>query len=181
MFFPPILECLQDSEEPPFTRETIERLELELRLKFPSQYAEFLLAFNGGYFHRTVSFYLPVPTEWVNQINLRFFYGEPEDHVTPQGLSWYADVLSGRIPDGCLAIANCDSSDVVLLTVAGDRAAYGSVWFLDSVEMTSGTNVHYVADSFNEFLSMLFLELEESEECETIAIFQAIERGNLRA
>jgi hypothetical protein len=59
----PVLELLQDSEDPPLTPERLHALEAELGLRFPADYAGFLLQHNGGHFRLDVSFYLPKPTK----------------------------------------------------------------------------------------------------------------------
>jgi hypothetical protein len=64
MYSLPILELLQDSFDPPLTRERLARLEIELNVKFSQEYEDFLLQFNGGYFHRPVMFYVPNSDRW---------------------------------------------------------------------------------------------------------------------
>ncbi|MBI2823392.1 MAG: SMI1/KNR4 family protein, partial [Planctomycetia bacterium] len=59
----PVRELLQDSYDPPLTPASLEELEIELGVRFPKEYADFLLEFNGGYFHRSVIFDLPNPTK----------------------------------------------------------------------------------------------------------------------
>ena len=64
-------------------------------------------------------------------------------------------LLEGRIPDDCLPIAHC-GGDLILLTGGRIRRAIsaksGSGIEADEME---GDNIHWVADSFAEFLSML--------------------------
>jgi ankyrin repeat protein len=92
-------------------------------------------------------------------------------------------MYKGRIPDDCLAIADGSGSDLVLLQIAGPKAEFGKVWFWDGVYEIEGNNIHWVADSFAEFLSMLQHDIanDDRDERETIPVFQAIERGNRRA
>ena len=182
MYSLPILELFQDSYDPPLTPKGLEELEIELGVRFPKGYAEFLLQFNGGDFHRPVMFYLPNPTKWIDGVGVNSFFGDPSDRVTNQGLSWYAQTLEGRIPDDTLAIAHCNSLDLVLLKVAGPKSEFGKVWFWDGVDEGEGDNIHWLGDSFNEFLSMLQYDTDyDDEQQETIPVFQAVERGNLRA
>jgi ankyrin repeat protein len=178
----PILELLQDSDDPPATPESLEELELELGVRFPKEYADFLLQFNGGYFHRPVMFYLPNPTKWIDEVSVDSFFGDPADRDIGDGIPAFARLLAERIPDDSLPIAHC-GGDIILLTVAGPQADIGKVWFWDEADQLEGNNIHWVADSFAEFLSMLQYDTtyDDEEERETIPIFQAIERGNLRA
>jgi ankyrin repeat protein len=182
MYTLPILELLQDSDDPPATPESLEELELELGVRFPKEYADFLLQFNGGYFHRPVMFYLPNPTQWIDEVSVDSFFGDPVDRDIGDGIATFARLLEGSIPDDSLPIAHC-GGDIVLLTVAGPQADFGKVWFWDEADQLEGDNIHWVADSFVEFLSMLQYDLKNDveEERETIPIFQAIERNNLRA
>ena len=91
----------------------------------------------------------------------------------------YARLLDERIPDDCLAIADC-GSDIILLQVAGPESDFGKVWFWDAVDEGEGDNIHWVADSFAEFLSMLQYDtsFDDEEDRESIPVFHAIERGN---
>jgi len=182
MYSLPILELLQDCYDPPLTPQSVEQLEIELGVRFPNDYAEFLLQFNGGNFRRPVMFYVPNATRWPEGVGVESFFGDPGDRSTGLDLPWYAETLAARIPNDCLAIATCGGLDLILLTVAGPKAEFGKVWFWDGTEEGEGNNIHWLADSFSEFLSLLqFDTYYEYEEQETVPVFQAVERGNLRA
>ncbi|MGE0696688.1 MAG: SMI1/KNR4 family protein [Pirellulales bacterium] len=177
-------ELLQDSYDPPLTAESIEELEIELGVRFPKDYAEFLREFNGGYFHRTVRFFLPNPTQWINGVTVRSFLGEPENRADYHGLVWSAQMLGDRIPADYLVIADCNLDDYMLLKFAGARSEFAGVWFWDNAGFfmpEDGDNIHWVADFFNDFLSMLMPGSDDDEdESETIPVFLAVERGNRR-
>jgi hypothetical protein len=181
----PILELLQDSHDPPLTPATVEELEIELGVRFPKDYVEFLLHFNGGDFHhRPIVFHVPRPTKWVQDGLMQSFLGDPADRFKYDGLVWSAQMLSDRFPEGYLAIANCHGN-YVLLKFEGPRSEFAGVWFRDDGGFwipEAGDNIHWLADTFNGFLEILLLDVDDFEqECETIPVFQAIERGNLRA
>jgi len=181
----PILELLQDSDDPPLTPESLKELEIELGVRFPNEYAEFLLQFNGGDFRRHVMFHLPKPTRRIDAVGVNSFLGEPGDRVHFHGLSWWAQILADRIPHDYLAIANCNSEDHVLLKFVRPQSEFAGIWFWDGPGFwipEDGDNIHWLADSFNEFLSLLQYDTDyEEEEHETIPLFQALERGNLPA
>ena len=59
MSWPPVLHLLQDCHHPPFTPESLGRLQATLGVRFPEDYAKFLFEFNGGSFYRRVTFTLP--------------------------------------------------------------------------------------------------------------------------
>src|SRR5882724_183221 len=130
----PILELLQDSDDPPLNLESLEELEIELGVLFPKQYAEFLLQFNGGFFHRPVMLYVPNATRWSEGVAVEFFYGAPGNRDAGEHLAWYAQTMKGRIPDDCLAIADCGALNMILLAVAGPKSEFGKVWFWDGTE-----------------------------------------------
>jgi hypothetical protein len=181
MYSSPIFELLQDCDDPPATPESLEALEIELGVRFPNEYAEFLLQFNGGDFKRPVIFYLPNPTEWIDVVHVSSFFGDPGDRGLGEALAVHAQMLKGRIPDDCLAIADCNG-DLVLLQVAGPKPDVGKIWFWDSVDECEGNNIHWLADSFNEFLSLLQFDANyDYEDRESIPLFLAIEHGRLRA
>lgn len=181
----PILDLLQDCDDPPLTPKTLEKVEIALGVRFPKDYAEFLLQFNGGTFYRSVGFAMPNPTEFLTGARVMAFIGEPSDGIEPDGLVWWAKTLSDRIPEGFLPIANCNSQDHVLLKLVGSKSEFEGVWFWDSSafwDSDDEPSVHLLANSFNEFLSMLELDVcTEDEERESLPLFLAIERGNLTA
>jgi ankyrin repeat protein len=157
-------------------------VEAGLGVRFPKDYAEFLLRFNGGDFHRHVMFYVPNSTSWPEGVGMDFLLGVPGGRATGGDLRWYAETLAGRIPDDCLAIAACGGLDLILISVDDSRSDFGKIWFWDGEEEGEGDNIHWLADSFSEFLSMLqFDTYYDYEERESTALFQAVERGNLRA
>jgi hypothetical protein len=180
-----VLELLQDSHDPPLTREAIEELEVALGYRFPRDYADFLFAFNGGNFPRNVGFAIPNPTDFVTGGLMHSFYGEPDDGIEANGMVWSVNALSDRIPEEYLPIADCNGSDLVLLKFAHDKTAFAGVWFWDSNAfwISEDTQAFYwLAGTFNAFLSMLVYDVcSDEDETETVPLFQAIERGSFSA
>jgi hypothetical protein len=129
----PILELLQDSDDPPLTRELVEELEAELGVTFPKEYAEFLLQFNGGDFRRPVMFYVPNCTRFPEGVTIDWFLGNPSDRGAGLDLPWFAHTLADRISADYLAIAHCNSQDYVLLKLVRPTSEFGGIWFWDSV------------------------------------------------
>ena len=181
----PILELLQDCCDPPLTPQSVEELEILLGVRFPREYVEFLLQFNGGYFHRSVGFKIPNPSEFVTGGLLPGFFGEPGDGIEDDGLVRIAETLSDRIPEDFLPIADCNGQDLVLLKLVGPKSEFQGIWFWDSDAFwisEDEQSLYWLADSFNEFLSMLVYDVcEEEEEHESLPLFQAIERGGIGA
>ena len=176
----PILELLQDSHDPPLTNEAVEELEILLGVRFPKDYADFLLSFNGGHFRGDVGFSLPEPKPFVTGGLVWRLYGEPADGIETYGLVKRSKVLSDRLPENCLAIADCNSQDHVVLKYT--NAEFDRVWFWDSNAFWDGAEtLHWLADTFNGFLSMLVYDVTAYEgEPEGLPLFQAIQDGNFR-
>jgi hypothetical protein len=182
MFGLPILEFLQDSEDPPLTPCKIKELEAELGFAFPRDYVEFLLQFNGGEFHRPVMFYLPIPAQYTDAAVIDSFLGDSGSGASRVGLVWHAQTYKERLPPAFLAIAHCNSLDSVLLKVDGTRSDYGTVWFWDGIGEGEGNNIHWLANAFTHFLQMLQIDVDlEQPDRETVPVFHAIEYGNRRA
>ena len=177
----PILELLQDCDDPPLTPDALDDVEIGLGLHFPKEYADFLLQFNGGDFHRHVLFYVPNSIDWPEGVGLDSFFGAYNDRGPGGDLKWYAETLSGRIPKDYLAIAHCGGLDMILVTIDDAKPDVGKVWFWDGTEEGEGDNIHWLADSFYEFLSMLQYDTYyDDEKQESDPLFLAIERGHVR-
>lgn len=179
----PVLDLLQDCCDPSLTPDTLEVLQRKLGVRFPQEYAEFLLKFNGGHFMRSVEFSIPYPTEFVSGGLMRSFIGEPNDGYEKDGLVWWRETLSDRIPSEYLVIGDCNGSDHVLLKIVGPDSRFEGVWYWDSSAFwisEDEQSMYWLADSFYEFLSMLAYDIcAYEEDRETLPLFQAIERGAL--
>lgn len=177
----PILDLLQDCCDPPLTAESLEELQVKLGRRFPQEYCEFLLQFNGGHFRRWVEFSIPHPTQFVTGALLRSFIGEPNDGIETNGLVWNAELLSDRIPPDYLVIGDCNGSDFVLLKLIGPDSRFEGVWYWDSSAFWISEDepaFYWLADSFYEFLEMLAFDVcTDEEDQETRPLFQAVERG----
>jgi hypothetical protein len=180
----PILDLLQDSCDPPLTADTLEQLQAKLGRRFPQEYADFLLHFNGGHFVRTVLFDLPNPRPFVSGGLIKLFFGEPNVGYELSGLVKNAEWLSEWVPAEYMGIAHCNFNDQVLLKLVGPDSRFEGVWFWDSSACVEDGEplVHWVANSFNEFLEMLVHDIcAYEEERETLPLFQSVQRGAITA
>src|SRR5262249_10331686 len=130
--FFPILDLLQDSCDPPLTPETLEELQCKLGKRFPPEYSEFLLQFNGGHFTRNVGYSVPHPTQFVTGGVLREFIGEPNDGYEKTGLVWNSTIHDDLIPPEYLPIADSNFSDFVVLKLVGAESKLEGVWHWNS-------------------------------------------------
>ena len=181
----PILELLQDCEDPPLTRQLLKEIEIALGVKFPTDYADFLLQFNGGTFTRPVMFFVPDSPGFPEGVSIVSFLGKQGRDGSGRDLKWCAKTLADRIPENYLAIAHCNSEDYVLLKFSTPAFDSAGIWFWDGPGFwipEDGDNILWLADSFNEFLSMLQYDTYcDDEDRETIPLFLAVEHGNRRA
>jgi len=178
----PILDLLQDCCDPPLTAETLEALQAKLGRRFPREYADFLLQFNGGHFTRSVEYSIPNPTKFVTGGLVRSFIGEPNDGYEKNGLVWNVEMLSDRLPPDFLPIADCNFSDHVLLKLVGPKSHFEGVWHWNRSAIDDEPVFYWLADSFHDFLSMLAYDVcAYEEERETLPLFQAIQRGAITA
>lgn len=176
----PILELLQDCYDPAPTLGFLGDLQADLGVRFPREYVEFILEFNGGWFVRPVMFYVPDIPHLSEGAGINGFIGACRDDGSGD-LRWYAETLRNRIPDECLAIASCNSMDLVMLILDGEESEFGKVLFWDGTEEGEGDNTWCLADSFQEFLGLLQYDTDyDFEDVETLPLFNAIEHGKLR-
>lgn len=156
------------------------RIELLLDVRFPQEYAEFLLQFNGGQFKKPVMFYVPNTEQWPEGVCISGFFGKAAGDDSDR-LTFSARVLSDRVPEDSLPIADCKGAGAIVLTVDYESEHFGTVWYWGGVLPGEENHVYWLANSFSEFLSMLQYDTYyDYEEQETLPIFQQIERGNLR-
>ncbi len=178
----PILDLLQDCCDPPLTTATLDALQGRLGKRFPPEYANFLLQFNGGHFKRSVESSIPNPTKFVTGGLVRSFIGEPNDGYEKNGLVWNAEIRSDLIPSEFLPIADCNFNDYVVLKLVGPESRFEGVWHWDCAPIDDYPAFYWLADSFYEFLSMLAYDVcAYEEERETLPLFQAIQRGAMTA
>jgi hypothetical protein len=178
----PILDLLQDSCDPALTPKTLEELQTKLGRRFPHDYAEFLLQFNGGDFTRTVGYSIPNPTKFVTGGMARSFLGVSNDECEENGLLWWAANLSDRIPSDFLPIADCNFNDYVVLKLVGPESRFEGVWHWDSAPLEGDPYAYWLADSFHEFLSMLIYDnCSDEDDTESLPLFQSVERGAITA
>jgi hypothetical protein len=180
----PILELLQDCEDPPLGPDEVARLQKTLGVTFPGEYRDFLLQFNGGYFKRPVLFFVPNTERFSEGVGIAAFMGHPVDRAEQDGIVWNARHLTDRLPAEYLAIADCNSEDLVLLKYSERGSRFEGVWLWDGPGFwcpEQGDNIHWLADSFHEFLSMLQYDTYyDEEQKESDPLFHAIEVGKRR-
>ena len=144
----------------PLSKEAIQNAESALGVKFPNEYVQFLLKYNGG---------RPEPAGF--DIEWRTNQPMSEDWRTSM-LSWFLSIydgdetnlleynkisFSGRIPKETIAIADDCGGNLILLGVSGEYKDKIFFWVKDDEVEEGGVpgfeNVGFLANSFDEFLN----------------------------
>ena len=138
----------------------IQAAENSLGVKFPDDYVQFLLQYNGG---------RPEPAgfniQWrANQrsgqywgTSLLSWFLSIYDGEATNLLEYNKESFSGRIPKETIAIAQDCGGNLILLGISGEYKDKVLFWVKDD-EVEEGEtpgydNVGFLADSFNEFIN----------------------------
>lgn len=146
----------QLNELPNLDVEKIQQLETLISYALPQQYREFLLQHNGGY---------PENQGFQDGRVLNYFYGYFPNILNEFSLQTY--LFTNRYPQGTMPIASVGGGDRLLLGLTGDL--FGKIyywqhdWESDDEDIANALkpnnyfeNVTFIANSFNEFLAMLY-------------------------
>jgi hypothetical protein len=132
---------------------TIDKLEKNLGIRLPSQYREFLKKYNGGY---------PIPDGFFlkdksdgSSID-RFLGIDVGEH---SNLEKYLVIYKGRIPKNLFPIAHDPGGNLIVIGLSGDTS--DKIYFWDHEQESDDyepemSNIHLIADSFEEFLGGLY-------------------------
>ncbi|MCG8333544.1 MAG: SMI1/KNR4 family protein [Proteobacteria bacterium] len=150
------MTIIKDSNEG-ISEDIVTKFEHKWNVKLPIEYKRFLIKYNGGY---------PSPDA--------FAIKEIEDESTVDkflslesgphsNLDSYVNTYIGRIPKDLLPIAHDPGGNLICIGIKGEN--FGIIYFWDH-EFESDdndpdySNVHFVANNFDEFLKELY-ELED--------------------
>lgn len=140
---------------PRIERVELDSLERRLGVKFPEDYREFLMKYNGGY---------PVPD------GFRFFGREVGSSVhhflrvrggdESESLEYAADVFAGRVPSGLFPVARDPGGNLICIGVLGGAFESQVVFWdhegeADVGEEPVGSNLTLISMDFSSFLSGL--------------------------
>jgi cell wall assembly regulator SMI1 len=152
-----------DDTGPPLTEIALAKLEEQLELKLPQDFRAFLLESNGGYLEEglTVDFvetgYETVTSTLINEF---YYLGSSTDRSFSNIASEHVRLIENDlIPPSLIPVATDAGGNYILLCVSGDD--YGHVYFanheLEDPE-TGYLVMSSIADSFTEFIDMLYSE-----------------------
>jgi hypothetical protein len=141
---------------PPLTQAELEKFERQLEAPLPSDYAAFLLRYNGG---------SPTPDTvpvqgWPQggpEADVRMLYRlGPNPAEDTYDLRWMIDTMAGRMPRGLLPIATTSCGDDFCLWLSGKDRGAVVLWDHEAEHHPPTTaNVHRVAPTFAAFLELL--------------------------
>lgn len=133
----------------------LEIAEAQLGCSLPEDYRIFLRDFGGCAFRQSAEFPIPNPQEFfgIGSQSVDVFYAlMPEDQWD---LLRARRIHADRIPNDLLPIADCQNSQLCL---GIEEKNQGEIFFWDrSLSHTPPdySNVHFIANSFEEFIQML--------------------------
>ncbi|MGE6599596.1 SMI1/KNR4 family protein [Bacillus proteolyticus] len=130
----------------------VENFELEQNIKFPKEYKEFLLTFNGGYPQLSL---FKISEEGESIVNV--FYGLNISKSYDE-LSNAYESLGGEIPEGFISIGDDSGGNQICLGVNDEY--YGKLYFgFHGIEDNDEvSNMFFLANNFREFLNNLYDE-----------------------
>lgn len=171
-----VADRLQDAFEP-LCEADVRELEQDLCTTFPDDFVQFLLRLNAAYARHLLAFPVRNPGQFVEGGTLDWTLGivhESPYSETGHNILENFEILEGSIPLGLVPIANsgCDP-----ICMAVSDPGYGRIYLWDSIEEGADFNTYLVADSFSEFLNVLYADDESFTYVERRPIFRAVERG----
>jgi hypothetical protein len=127
--------------------------EQQLSIRLPDDYRKFLLRYNAAKV-RSNLFWIPAENE---ENSVRYFFGIcPEDD--------WGDLHStrldyqGRVVPFLLPIGTDEDSSLICISIRSED--YGKIYFWErhqeNMDAPDNSNVHWLADSFSEFLEKLY-------------------------
>lgn len=146
-----------------FNENELIALSKKIGYELPNDYIEFLRQHNGGYVKNSISSYYK-NGEQKFILTSMFGLGADDDLISQ------FETYKNRIPNTCIPIGRDAGGNLVCLNLSEDR--YGYVYFWDheeefnyEEEKITINNLHFIAETFNEFLNSIERDdIKESEE-----------------
>jgi hypothetical protein len=174
----PILDRFQDCFDP-LCDDDVRELQQDLGVAFPNDYVEFLLKFNCAYMRHPVGFAVRHPGEFVEGGTFDHSYGVLKGWPLSESgsnIRWQAETFEGRVPQGLVPIGSSGPDAICMAFTPSD---HGKIFLWDSIDEGADDNTYLVADSFAEFMNVLYPDDESFKHVEELPIFQQVERGEL--
>ncbi len=170
--FDRLQDCFEDLIE-----EDIQALEEDLKFAFPDDFRRFLLRYNAARAAHPIAFHVRNTSRWDCGVNVVGTHGVIADErfadCDIRDTIWRYEKY---LPDGLLPIAEGYN---VFICIGRSAEKHGKIYVCDWGGGDEADSVYFVADSFAEFLSLLFCESEDEFNLEELPIFQAVEQGTV--
>lgn len=131
--------------------------EQKLSIRLPEDYRKFLLRYNAAKVRPNL-FWIPAENE---ENVVRYFMGLcPQPHPKWCDLEYVQSMYEGRVSADLFEIGVDEDSSVICMSLL--KETFGKIYFWDrheenmDVEEPDNSNVHWLADSFSEFLGKLY-------------------------
>ena len=142
-----------DKSEYAFHEEQFQEFCRQYSLRFPQEFVEYLRAYNNGELAPNVV------SSSDDECYVRYFYGIGDEDYSDIRSTY--ECYAGRLPAGCVAIADADFGNVICMSLNED--SYGKIYFwdhetMDTDEGESGLSVEdmeCLADSFSGLLDVI--------------------------
>ena len=134
----------------PINKKIIFLFESTQNIVLPEVYKKFLLLYNGGKSEKNI---FSITNQHDESI-INNFFGIIDQRY--YNISLYAAIYKKRVPINTLPIASDVFGNLILLSVKGED--YGKIYYWDhegETEPADYSNLTLIADSFDEFISML--------------------------
>lgn len=146
-----------EKKTPVINENEIIKQEIYFECKFPEDYKEFLLKYNGGISEKNIISFVENQHQTEDYIDL--FFGICDDDI--YGLKSNNNSYINRIPSNTIAIACDPGGNLFLISIRGDD--YGHIYFWDhenEVDWNSNqeadySNLTFVAKSFTDLINNL--------------------------
>lgn len=141
------------------TEQEIENLEARIQFKMPQDYRQFMLKSNGGSVPRNVYYWVHANNLPEEEIEIKAFLGiNPEEKVVD--LSYWFDAYGYEYEGINTAQIALSDPGVIVLGYENDPRDGVYLWD-DSLELETSTEdncMYKIADSFEEFVSKIYVE-----------------------
>ena len=130
----------------------VRNIEDSIDVKFPNDYREFLLTYNGGVPEPSCFLISNHPEEI---LPIQLFFGIETSSISVS-IIWNFKNYRDRVPDNLLPIGCSDFNDLICLDLYENN--YGHIVFWDLTGECGKhnlNNVYEICDSFSDFLSLL--------------------------
>ncbi|MEO1666612.1 MAG: SMI1/KNR4 family protein [Chloroflexota bacterium] len=145
-----------DAANGPVDISDLERAEQQIGAKLPLDYKSFLLKFNGGKVIQGLYITYENQKLGTTKVYPVYLYGVESDVTTSNSdsIQFRVERSAEWLPNHLLPIART-LGDHMHILISLDDATYGNIFAVDDQAPFSESELHHLADSFNDFVELL--------------------------